>query len=147
MRNFRSHAAANTLLLLLMTLLALGCRSEEQKAADALEAQVMTTLENTPEHLRVEILRTCDKWRRIDEARRCIEAEARHDQFECWLEKGYPKLEHGYKYKLRQRTRDSTTLLKQDHCMELRRWRLIQGRRETYEHIFGTAGADRPPGS
>ena len=144
MRRIRGFPAI-LLLLLLLPLASPGCRSEEEKAADALEAKVMATLENTPEHLKVEVLRTCDKWRRLDTSEECVEAAARRDQFECWLERGYPKLEHGYQYKLRERTRDRTTLLKQDHCMELRRWKLIKGRRATYEHLYGDPRAAASP--
>ena len=147
MRHTRSRPLLTVLLLLFLACTALGCRTEEEKAADAFEAKVMATLDNTPDHLRVEVLRTCDKWRRTDESQACTEAEARRDQFECWLERGYPKLEHGYKYKLRQRTRDSTTLLKLDHCLELRGWRLIKSRRENYEHIFGQGPAKPPAGA
>ncbi|MGI9590333.1 MAG: hypothetical protein ACR2P8_03110 [Myxococcota bacterium] len=144
MRGIRRFPAT-TLLLLLLPLASPGCRSEEEKAADALEGKVMATLDNTPEHLKVEVLRTCDKWRRLDRGEECVEADARRDQFECWLERGYPKLEHGYQYKLRPRARDQTTLLKQDHCMELRRWKLIKGRRATYEHLFGAPQAAARP--
>jgi hypothetical protein len=140
----RTPWPSTVLMLLLPTLLALGCRSEEEKTSDALTEKVMITLENTPEHLAVEVMRTCDKWKRIAEGRPCIEAEARHDQFECWLQRGYPKLEHGYKYKLRQRVRDQTTLLKLDHCMELRRWRLVESRRDTYDHLFGKPAGPAP---
>ncbi len=124
--------------LLLALLLGFGpsaCLSEQEKADRELEATVRTTLENTPERVAVEVLATCDKWMRLDTS--CIEEEAHRDQFECWLERGYPKLEHGYKYKLRPRTRDSTTLMKLDHCMELRKWRLVVGRKKRYEHIMG----------
>jgi len=147
MRHTREQPSQALLLplLLLISLLLAGCQSEEEKVQSDLEAKVMATLENTPEHLAVEVLRTCDKWRRVDPGRECIEAEARRDQFHCWLARGYPKLEHGYQYKLRQRTRDHTTLLKQDHCMELRRWKLIEGRRKTYDHIFGTRPGNAAP--
>ncbi len=138
MRPSRIGLVLTPLWMLLLALLALSCRSEEEKASDPLRERVMATLENTPEHLAVEVLRTCDKWRRTDKGQECVEADARRDQFECWLERGYPKLEHGFKYRLRKRTRDHTTLMKLDHCMELRRWRLIHGRRATYQHIFGS---------
>jgi hypothetical protein len=137
MSHFQTTRSATLLLLFLPAILALGCRSEEDRAADAFEEAVMVTLENTPDHLVTEVMRTCDKWKSIAPGRTCVESEVRQDQFECWLERGYPKLEHGYKYKLRQRTRDHTTLLKLDHCMEQRSWRLIKGRKETYAHIFG----------
>jgi hypothetical protein len=133
----RSAPIALPCALLVTCLLAAGCRSEEEKARDAFEAEVMATLDNTPEHLEAEVLQTCEKWRRVDKSEACVEEQARQDQFECWLERGYPKLEHGYKYRLRDRTRDHTTLLKQDHCMELRGWKLIHGRRKQYEHLFG----------
>jgi hypothetical protein len=37
--------------------------------------------------------------------------------------------------------------MKQDHCMELRRWRLIRGRKAEYEHIFGEQAEVQEPKS
>jgi len=145
MNHVRTPGSATLLLLLLPTFLALSCRSDEEKAADAFEEAVRVTLENTPDHLVAEVMRTCDKWKSIAPGRECVDSEVRQDQFECWLERGYPKLEHGYKYQVRQRTRDHTTLLKLDHCMEQRSWRLIKSRQETYAHLFGVPNSRSAP--
>ena len=131
-----ARTLAPAILLLFCACLAAGCLSEEEKAHREFEEKVLKSLEGAPPLVAAEITRSCDKWRRLDGSP-CDEVIVRHDQFECWLERGLPKLEHGYKYQLRPRTRDLTTLLKQDTCMKSRGWRLLQNRRTTYAHIFG----------
>ena len=110
-----------------------ACLSEEERAKREFIEKVETTFENTPPHLVREVQATCDKWQRLNKT--CDEEQVRQDQYECWLARGYPRLLHAYKYRTRQRPRDSATLLKLDHCLELRKWRLVIGRRERYQYL------------
>lgn len=126
-----------------LCLLLVSCLSEEEKAQRALVEKVEKTFENTPPELVTEVQATCDKWHRWDKT--CDEVQVRKDQYECWLERGYPRLLLAYKNHSRHRTRNNTTLLKLDHCMELRRWKLVLGRTEWYKRFNG-GGTPAPEG-
>ena len=116
--------------LLLATLLGLGCGSSEPEGPTAEEKQAallfrsMTTLEAVPDRIRQEVLKTCDKWKRLD--RPCVDKEVRVDQLECWLEEGMPWLKIYMARRIGPRSRDLQTLVKQRLCMEKRRWKRIK---------------------
>ncbi len=106
-----------------------GCGSE-QRAADPADrgpeffADALASVEQTPELLRGELLRTCDKWRHLD--RPCDEQEVRRDVLECWVDKGQGTFAWVEGQKLRPRARTMRTLLDVNVCMELKRWRKVQ---------------------
>ena len=106
--------------LLLMAAL-LGCGDEPphpqaDKAYQTLEAEAS-------EAVRREVLRTCDKWKRLDGS--CEEAAVRHDQIGCWLGGSFTRL-MAYKRKgTRPRARDRGTMRVQNLCMEKLGWRFV----------------------
>ena len=116
--------------LLPAVLLALACGSsepEKRTAEDERRARhyrAIITLEAAPKRVREEVLKTCDKWKHID--RPCVEEEVRADQLECWLEDGIPALQHGLGLRRGPRSRDLQVLLRQNLCMEKRRWRKLE---------------------
>ena len=117
----------NTSALILAALLALSCGSSEaeKQAVDdeknALLNRAMITLDATPEPVREEVLKTCDKWRHIDHP--CVDEEVRIAQLECWLEDGIPELQIALARRIGPRARNLRILMKQNLCMEQRRWR------------------------
>ena len=117
----------NTAALLLVALLALACgssESEKRTVGDEQNARLsraMITLDATPKPVREEVLKTCDKWRHIDHP--CVDEEVRIDQLECWLEEGIPELQIVLTQRVGPRARNLKVLMKQNLCMERRRWR------------------------
>ena len=122
--------ARNTAALLLAALLTLACGSsepEKQTAEDernALLNRAMFTLDATPEPVRKQVLKTCDKWRHLDHP--CVDEDVRIDQLECWLEEGIPALQALLPRRLGPRARNLQVLLRQNLCMERRRWRKLK---------------------
>ena len=120
----------NTSALILVVLLALACGSSEpeKQAVDdektALLNRAMITLDATPKPVREEVLKTCDKWRHIDHP--CVDEEVRIDQLECWLQDGLPALQIVLLRRMGPRPRDLAVLLRQNLCMEQRRWRKLE---------------------
>jgi len=120
----------NTSAILLVALLALACGSsepEQQPEGDernALLNRAMITLDAAPKRVREEVLKTCDKWRHIDHP--CVDEAVRIDQLECWLEEGIPQLQHALGRRIGPRSRDISILLRQNLCMEQRRWRKLE---------------------
>jgi hypothetical protein len=121
----------NASALLLALLLALGCGSSEPERQtvgeeqQALLSRSMTTLEAAPKQVREMVLRTCNKWKHLDHP--CVERDVRIDQLECWLEEGLPALQFNLRRRLSPRMRDFNVMLKQNVCMEKRRWRKLEG--------------------
>jgi hypothetical protein len=120
----------NTSALILAALLALSCGSSEpeKQAVDAertaLLNRAMITLDATPKPVREGVLKTCDKWRHIDHP--CVDEEVRIDQLECWLEAGIPELQIALTQRVGPRARNLKVLMKQNLCMEKRRWRKLE---------------------
>ena len=107
--------------------LLLACGSEPSAAGErgpeffaAAEASLM----KTPDPLRQELLRTCDKWRHLDRA--CVEEEVRRDQLECWVDKGERTFAWLEGREMGPRARTMRTLLDVNVCMELKRWRKLR---------------------
>ena len=120
----------NTSALLLAALLTLACGSsepEKQTAEDernALLNRAMFTLDATPEPVRREVLKTCLEWRHLDHP--CVDEDVRIDQLECWLEEGIPALQSFLARRMAPSARNLQVLLKQNECMERRRWRKLE---------------------
>ncbi len=120
----------NTAALLLVALLALACDSSEPEKQtvdderNVLLNRAMITLDATPIPVRKEVLKTCNKWRHIDHP--CVDEEVRIDQLECWLKEGIPALQHGLGRRIGPRSRDLNVLMRQNLCMEQRRWRKLE---------------------
>ncbi len=120
----------NTSALILAALLVLACGSSEpaKQAADdaknALLNRAMITLDATPGPVREHVLKTCDKWRHIDHP--CVDEEVRIAQLECWLEEGIPELQIVLTQRIGPRARNTKVLMKQNLCMERRRWRKVE---------------------
>jgi len=120
----------NTSALILVAFLALACGSSEpeKQAVDdektALLNRAMITLDATPKLVREEVLKTCDKWHHIDHP--CVDEEVRVDQLECWLEAGIPELQISLTQRVGPRARNLKILMKQNLCMEKRRWRKLE---------------------
>ena len=120
----------HTSTLLLAALLALACGSskpEKQTVGDERQALLnrsMITLEAAPKPVREEVLKLCDKWRHIDHP--CVDEDVRIDQLECWLEDGIPALQHSLGRRIGPRARNGNILLRQNLCMERRRWRKLE---------------------
>jgi hypothetical protein len=120
----------NTAALLLVALLALACGSSEPEKQtvddeqNSLLNRAMITLDATPKPVREQVLKTCDKWKHIDHP--CLDEEVRIDQLECWLEDGIPELQIALTQRIGPRARNTKILLKQNLCMERRRWRKIE---------------------
>jgi len=116
--------------LLLVGLLALACsrpETEEQTADDEQQARLRRaeiTLEAAPKLVSDEVLKTCDKWTHIDHP--CVDEDVRTDQLECWLEEGIPALQHALLQRIGPRARNLKVMLRQNLCMEKRRWRKIE---------------------
>lgn len=102
----------------------------EQRAAEPAERgpeffdAALASVEQTPDLLRGELLKTCDKWRHLD--RPCDEEEVRRDVLECWVDKGQATFAWVEGQKLRPRARTLRTLLEVNVCMELKRWRKLR---------------------
>jgi hypothetical protein len=94
-----------------------GLTAEQQKIVD----KAMKSLENAPERVRAEVLRTCDKWKHID--KECVDQEVQMAQMACWLERGEGTMRVAYKRRIRPRARDHSIMRRQNLCMEKRRWR------------------------
>lgn len=116
--------------LLLVAFLALACGSSEPERRTVGEEQTallnraMITLEAAPRPIREQVLKLCDKWRHLDRA--CVAEEVRIDQLECWMEVGIPALQPALGSRFGPRARNSGVLLRQNVCMERRRWRKIK---------------------
>ena len=104
---------------LVVTLVA--CSDGRSSKDRATIEKAMKTVEQAPERIRTEVLRTCDKW--MHQRRACENDVARVAQMECWLEMGLPHLKGALRRNLRQRTRDRKVMLHQNICMERRGWR------------------------
>jgi hypothetical protein len=113
-----------------VALLALACGPSEpdQLAVDEDQqksaARAMETLSTAPELVRREVLKTCDKWKHIDHP--CDEKKVRREQLDCWLEKGYPEMEHTIARKMRPWAQVNRIMLIHNLCMEMRRWRKLK---------------------
>jgi hypothetical protein len=122
--------ARNTSALLLVAFLVLACGSSEpeQQAVEdgrnALLNRAMMTLDAAPTPVREEVLKTCDKWKHIDHP--CIDEDVRVDQLECWLQDGLPHLQIVLGRRTGPRARNVGVLLRQNLCMEKRRWRKLE---------------------
>ena len=120
----------NASALLLAAFLALACGSsepEKQEVGDEREALLnrsMITLDAAPKPVREEVLKLCDKWRHLD--RPCVDEDVRIDQLECWLKDGIPALQHSLGRRVGPFARNSNVLLRQNLCMEKRRWRKVE---------------------
>jgi len=120
----------NASALLLAVLLALACGNsepEEPSAEDKQQARLykaMITLDAAPRPVREEVLKTCDKWSHFDHP--CVDEDVRTDQLECWLEEGIPELQHSLLLRMGPRSRNLKVLLKQNLCMEKRRWKKLK---------------------
>jgi hypothetical protein len=118
---------------LLGSFLALACGDPEPaEPGFEVDPQTLALIEkafanlnkHAPEQVRIEVLRSCDKWRHID--RPCIDEEVRVDQLECWNDVGKRQMTLGAQTRLRPRARDLKTLRHQNLCMEKRRWRKLE---------------------
>jgi len=106
----------------------LGCGSERRSADRASRgpeffAAALASVEKTPEPLREELLKTCDKYRHLD--RPCDEERARRDLLECWSDKG----EYTFTWsegKVGPRALYLRTLRKINVCMEHKGWRKLK---------------------
>ena len=120
----------NTSALLLAALLTLACGGSEPERQAVEDEQnlllnrAMITLEAAPSPVREEVLKTCDKWKNIDHP--CVAEDVRIDQLECWLEEGIPQLQHALGRRMGPRSRNLNVLMKQNLCMEQRRWRKLE---------------------
>ena len=108
----------------------LSCGPERRESGPADErgpefyAAALASLEQTPELLRRELVRGCDKWRHLD--RECDPEEVRRDTLECWVDKGERIQQWVEARKLRPRAAAVRVLLEVNVCMELRRWRRLK---------------------
>lgn len=114
-----------------LALLTSACGSEEPAPTAELAgrgpefyAAALASVEKTPELLRDELLKTCDKWRHLD--RPCEMEEARRDQLECWVDKGERIHKWVESRELRPRAAILRTLMEVNVCMELKRWRKVR---------------------
>jgi hypothetical protein len=82
------------------------------------------SLEEAPERVRFDVLRTCDWWRHRDMP--CDPWLVRRHQLECWLEGTEAEMRHAYSLKLRQRTTQRKILRRQTVCMGDRGWMRIK---------------------
>ena len=74
-----------------------------------------------PERVAREVLRVCDKWRHVD--RECVNQEVRIAQLECWIERGRRANRiYMQSANMRPRARDQAILLRQNVCMQHKRW-------------------------
>ena len=103
-----------------------GYTSEEQATID----KAMATVNEAPSTIRIEVLRTCEKWKHTQ--RPCEEDAVRLAQMECWIDMGLPHLKAALKRNMRERARDRKTLQHQNFCMEQRGWRF---RRPTRDYL------------
>lgn len=87
-------------------------------------AKAQESVEATPELLRNELLRTCDKWRPPDGP--CVIEDVRRDVLECWVDKGEAIWKWVVGRKLRPRAAAVRTLLEVNVCMELKHWRKVK---------------------
>jgi len=109
--------------------LLLGCGSERRASVPGdrgpeFFAAALESVEKTPDLLRQELLKTCDKWRHLD--RPCDEEEVRRDALECWVDKGERTFAWIEGREMRPRARTMRTLLDVNVCMELKRWRKLR---------------------
>ena len=109
--------------------LLLACGSEQPASVPGERGpeffvSAQASVEKTPDLLRQELLRTCDKWRHLD--RPCVEEEVRRDQLECWVDKGERTFAWVETREMRPRARTMRTLLDMNVCMELKRWRKLR---------------------
>ncbi len=114
---------------LVATALLLGCGSEAPAPAPGergpeFYASALESIEKTPELLRNELLRTCNKWRHLD--RPCDDEEVRRDLLECWVDKGQSIFVWVESRQMRPRASAMRTLLEVNVCMELKRWRKLE---------------------
>jgi hypothetical protein len=106
----------------------LACGSERSSTEPAARgpefyAAALASVEKTPDLLRQELLKTCDKWRHLDHP--CDEEQVRRDELECWVDKGEQVFAWAQGRKLRPRATYLRTLLEVNVCMELKRWRKL----------------------
>ena len=114
---------------LALTVLPTACGSEEPASelggrGPEFYAAALESVEKTPELLRVELLKTCDKWRHLD--RPCEVEEVRRDLLECWVDKGERIHKWVESRGLRPRAAVMRTLIEVNVCMELKRWRKVR---------------------
>jgi hypothetical protein len=107
----------------------LACGSERSSTEPAVRgpeffAAALASVEKTPDLLRQELLKTCDKWRHLDHP--CDEQQVRRDGLECWVDKGEPVFAWALGRKMRPRATYLRTLLEVNVCMELKRWRKVK---------------------
>jgi hypothetical protein len=106
-----------------------GCGSEPGPAGppergSEFFAAALASVEKTPEPLRVELLKTCDKYRQRD--RPCDEERLRRDLLECWSDKGERIFAWVEGRPMGPRAKYLRTLLEVNMCMEYKGWRKIQ---------------------
>ena len=87
-------------------------------------AAALESVEKTPDLLRQELLKTCDKWRHLD--RPCDAEEVRRDALECWVDKGQRIFAWVESREMRPRASTMRVLLEVNVCMELKRWRKLK---------------------
>ena len=87
-------------------------------------ADALASVEATPDPLRTELLRTCDKWRHLD--RPCNDEALRRDLLECWIDHGQGIFAWTEVRKMRPRARAIRTLTEVNVCLEKRRWRKVR---------------------
>lgn len=109
--------------------LLLACGPEERPGSPdgrgaAFFADALASVEATPDPLRSELLRTCDKWRHLD--RPCDDEALRRDLLECWVDRGQGIFAWTEVRKMRPRARAMRTLIEVNVCLEQRRWRKIR---------------------
>ncbi len=114
---------------LVVTALLLACGSEEPAPlrgdrGPEFYAAALASVEKTPDLLRQELLKTCDKWRHLE--RPCDEEEVRRAVLECWVDKGERIYEWVAKRQMRPRASAMRTLIEVNVCMELKRWRKLR---------------------
>jgi hypothetical protein len=106
-----------------------GCGPERRSADPAgrgpeFFAAALASIERTPEPLRGELLRTCDKYGHRD--RPCDEEGVRRDLLECWSDKGEYTFTWSEKRKLGPRALYLRTLRKVNLCMSGKGWRRLE---------------------
>ena len=105
-----------------------GCGSERQASDPSgrgpeFYATALESVEKTPDLVRQELLRTCDKWRHLDHP--CDDEQVRRAQLECWVDKGERTFQWVEGRPMRPRPRAQRVLLDVNVCMELKRYRKL----------------------
>jgi|SRR3990172_3076813 len=123
------HAQALAATALAAVLCLPGCGSEPEPAdpperGPEFFAAALASVEKTPEPLRAELLKTCDKYRHRD--RPCDEERLRRDLLECWSDKGERIFVWTEGREMGPRAQYLRTLLEVNICLEYKGWRKLQ---------------------